>query len=1181
MFLMETRVHESETKGFKFIFSHYNMLVVSSIGRAGGLLLFWKKECDLTIQNFSRNHVDFVVKEDDGNSWRGTGIYGWPMQQEKYKTWALLRSLKTNQRRPWICFGDFNEALYAFEKAGRRGCNNAQMEAFLEDCKLWLHPTIRQFSLQNYTSSSFQSRFDASTWREQQQLREEIKELLTREELMWKQRSRIQWLSDGDKNTRFFHSRASNRRKRNSIFRLKDQDGRWIDNEEDVRGLVAHYFNDLFSTSSPQDCDSVVKDIDRSLTETDITSLEKQVTTTEVYEALMQMAPTKAPGPDGMPALFFQKFWVSVGPTIVNMVSSFFESGVLPPNINKTLITLIPKVSKPESLKDLRPISLCNVLYKIISKVLVNRIKPILPRIIQENQSAFVSDRVITDNAIVAFEVLHWLKNKKNGKKGSLALKVDMSKAYDRVEWPFIHSVLKKFGFPTHFTKLIMTCVSSVTFSFNINGQVSGHVAPTRGLRQGDPISPYLFIMCAEVLSSMIRKSVTQGYIHGVKVCRGAPTISHLFFADDSIFFSRATEEESCRLKSILDQYCRASGQVINYEKSEISFSANVEQHVRSRILESLSVREVAYQTKYLGLPSIIGRSKKVVFQSILDRIKRKLGGWKEKTLSIAGKEVLIKSVAQAMPMYVMNIFLLPDTLIDEIHRALNLFWWGDGVKQNPIRWCSWERMCVSKFRGGMGFRHLGLFNRSLLAKQVWRLITSPNTLAGKVLKARYFPRSSFLDAKAGYRPSYFWRSFIAVKELVRKGCKWNIGHGCSVNVWEDFWLADHRRLGPKPYNSEVIYVRDLLNNEGNDWNYEQLASLFPSNIANNIVCSFACQSRPDSLYWYNSPRGEFSCKSAYLLALETSQELVQNNSDEALKIFHAIWMEKVPNKVKIFLWQAWHNYIPYIDNLRARGLNLTITSCTHCGEPGEDVLHVLFRCSKAKQVWDRCIFGRFYETQGAVTIEDFCSIILDHSPTHWDDFMMILWGLWTRRNKHFHGQAERWEVAVEVMAKRLLLDYFNANKKEIARRESWQSGMGYVARIATERFTFQELDLILSMRTQLALKLKAKAIWWAIQHARSRCYPEVVFESDSLTLVHALRNQLIPLKIAAMFSNILSKSLAFGTCDWSFVKREGNMVAHSIARWALGCTTDMVLEGDVPSCASGLVSKDIVLSVH
>ncbi|GKE12147.1 reverse transcriptase, partial [Tanacetum coccineum] len=270
----------------------------------------------------------------------------------------------------------------------------------------------------------------------------------------------------------------------------------------------------------------------------------------------MKMDPSKAPGPHGMTAMFYQNFGVS--------------------------------------------------------RVLVNRIKPILPNIIQENQSAFVSDRVITDNAIVAFEVFHWLKKKKDGRKGASALKIDMSKAYDRVEWPFIQAVLSKFGFPSHFSNLIMACVSSVSFSFNINGQVS------------------------EVLSSMIRKSVMEGLIHGVKVCRGAPEISHLLFADDNIFFTRSSVEESCRLKSIFTRYCQASGQVINYEKSEISFSANVDIHVRTRIIECLNVREVVHQNKYLGLPSVIGRSKKVVFQAILDKIKKKLGRWKEKTLSIA-----------------------------------------------------------------------------------------------------------------------------------------------------------------------------------------------------------------------------------------------------------------------------------------------------------------------------------------------------------------------------------------------------------------------------------------------------------------------------------------------------------------------------------------------------------------
>nr|GEW86844.1 reverse transcriptase [Tanacetum cinerariifolium] len=388
------------------------------------------------------------------------------------------------------------------------------------------------------------------------------------------------------------------------------------------------------------------------------------------------------------------------------------------------------------------------------------------------------------------------------------------------------------------------------------------------------------------------------------------------------------------------------------------------------------------------------------------------------------------------MPMYVMNIFLLPDTLIDDIHIALNCFWWGDGFKANPVRWCSWEKMCFLKFRGGLGFRHFGVFNRSLLAKQVWRLITNPTTLAVKVLKAHYFPRSSFFDANVGYRPSYVWRSFIAVKELVRKGCKWNIGDGHRVNVWEDYWLEDHRRLGPKPDNCQVTYVRDLLNDEGDDWNRELLMSLFPMNIVNKITTCFINRWSPDTLYWHNSSRGLFSSKSAYYLELESSQHIVQNISEESANLLRAIWNAKVPNKVKLFLWRAWKNYLPTINNLQARGLSLTSVSCTHCDRMGEDMIHVLFKCPSTKQVWDRCNFGRFYDMDGMITLYDFCRVILNKFPMAWGNFLMILWGLWTRRNKKFHGQLNEKDAYVEVMSKFLLLDYHKANQRNLRLHE-------------------------------------------------------------------------------------------------------------------------------------------------
>ncbi|GJX88621.1 reverse transcriptase, partial [Tanacetum coccineum] len=398
------------------------------------------------------------------------------------------------------------------------------------------------------------------------------------------------------------------------------------------------------------------------------------------------------------------------------------------------------------------------------------------------------------------------------------------------------------------------------------------------------------------------------------------------------------------------------------------------------------------------------------------------------------------------MPMYVMNIFMLPDTLIDDIHIALNCFWWGDGIKANPIQWCSWDKMCFSKFRGGLSFRHFGVFNRSLLAKQVWRLITNPTTLAAKVLKARYFPRSSFFDANVSYRPSYVWRSFIAVKELVRKGCKWNIGDGHRVNMWEDYWLEDHRRMGPKPDNCKVTYVRDLLNDEGDDWNRE-------------LLMSFS--------------RGLFSSKSAYYLELESSQHIVQNVSEESTK---AICNAKM----------------------------------------GEDMIHVLFKCPSTKQIWDRCNFGRFYDMDGMITLDDFCHVILNKFPMAWENFLMILWGLWTRRNKRrnkkFHGQLNEKDANVEVMSKLLLMDYHKANQQQ---------------------------------PTTIQLK------------------------SSPLGLVNALQRGTTLLQIASIFAQIVSNSSSFSSCNWSFVKREGNKVAHSIATWALSCSDELILEGSVSECAS------------
>ena len=179
---------------------------------------------------------------------------------------------------------------------------------------------------------------------------------------------------------------------------------------------------------------------------------------------------------------------------------------------------------------DFRPISLCNVIYKLVSKVLANRLKKILPQIVSDSQSAFVPSRLITDNVLVAFETLNHMHNNKLGREGAMALKLDMSKAYNRVEWRYLEEIMKKMGFHQKWIGLIIECISTVSYSILINGEPHGNILPSRGLGQGDPLSPYLFLLCAEGLHSLIKKTKSSGDIQGVSLCRGGPKITHLFF---------------------------------------------------------------------------------------------------------------------------------------------------------------------------------------------------------------------------------------------------------------------------------------------------------------------------------------------------------------------------------------------------------------------------------------------------------------------------------------------------------------------------------------------------------------------------------------------------------------------------------------------------------------------------
>ena len=363
-------------------------------------------------------------------------------------------------------------------------------------------------------------------------------------------------------------------------------------------------------------------------------SLTREFTRQEVEIALKDMAPLKALGPDGMPPIFFQSFWRLIGDDVSKVVLDFLNSCHIPKEFNFTYVTLIPKMKNPKKISEFRPISLCNVIYKLISKVLANCLKPLLPSIVSENQSAFQASKVITDNILMAFETLHYMKNHQTGNTSFMALKLDMSKAYNRVEWSFVECLLKKMGFHSKWVDLMMECITTISYSILINGEPSHTIHPSRGLRQRDPLSPYIFLLCTEGLHGLLTRAAASGDIRGISICRNEPRLTHLFFADNSLLFCRASIQECMHIQALLSTYEEASRQKLNRDKTTLFFSKITDTEIQDSIKDLLGVLEIKQYEKYLGLPSFVGRNKKASLAFIKEQVWKKLQGWKEKLLS-------------------------------------------------------------------------------------------------------------------------------------------------------------------------------------------------------------------------------------------------------------------------------------------------------------------------------------------------------------------------------------------------------------------------------------------------------------------------------------------------------------------------------------------------------------------
>jgi hypothetical protein len=335
----------------------------------------------------------------------------------------------------------------------------------------------------------------------------------------------------------------------------------------------------------------------------------------------------------------------------------------------------------------------------------------------------------------------------KKGKVDTCFLKMDMEKAFDRMEWCFLLAIMEKLGFSHTWLSWIKLCISTPSLSILLNGSPFGCISPSRGLRQGDPLSHFLFILGVEVFSRLMFKEEREGSIQGLKIARSCPAIHHLPFADDLLIFGKATATVAAAINSCLIKYYKWSSQLINPSKSSIKFSRNTWPSRIAAISVTFPYPSNHGISMYLGLPILMGNAKKRAFQGLIDKVKSRIEGWRAKTLSQAGRLTLIKSVAVALPSYAMSTFLLPSSFCFELDRIFKNFWWGFPAHKNKnLSLKAWDSLCMPKVLGGLGLRKMKEVNLALISKLGWKLLTNFDSMWVAQLHCKYLHSSSFLS---------------------------------------------------------------------------------------------------------------------------------------------------------------------------------------------------------------------------------------------------------------------------------------------------------------------------------------------------------------------------------------------------------------------------------------------------
>ncbi|CAL1390513.1 unnamed protein product [Linum trigynum] len=534
------------------------------------------------------------------------------------------------------------------------------------------------------------------------------------------------------------------------------------------------------------------------------------------------------------------------------------------------------------------------------------------------------------------------------------------------------------------------------------NGKLSQSITPTRGVRQGDPLSPYLFVLCMERLSHKIDEACLSKKWKPIHLTKEGLPLTHLFFADDLLLFAEAESRQIKVVKECLDDFCYSSGQRVNYNKSIMYISSNVDRAKASLLSRKAGIPLKQELGKYLGIDTIHGRVTKGRYQGLILRIQKKLAPRKARRLSLAARLTIARSVTSSLPTYTMSTELIPSGVCKNIDKINRDFIWGEEEEKYKMHLVAWDKMVLPKKQGGAGLRSLRQANLAMLAKGGWRILKEKDSLWTKVMREKYGRGQEDLNIIRPIQGSSFtWNSFSRAANLLRKGCAWNIKKGKHTKFWLDVWILQvpliDVAVSTIPSDIEGAVVADFVTQEGT-WRTELFSDLLPQDVLQKILSTAVdnLSTEGDTMFWSASSDGKFSAKSAYSL-------LNQHTADPDEKHWKTIWQLPVPERVRNFMWVTLLGKI--VTNLLRFSRKLAPNSdCVRCQGQPESILHILRDCPPALFFWTRHVPGPKQHTFFSADQHSWLRANLAHTDIgslgmSWATFFSVaVWCLWKNR---------------------------------------------------------------------------------------------------------------------------------------------------------------------------------------